>query len=203
MNFFTRKSKPLPLRPASPVVVTKKTLTESMDLIIEATKQGNGGLMGIMKHKRKGLELVHLDSLFSSPQKKVYTQGYIEEAIRTAIFMIKHASARPEMYELNRKFRGKGFYDLAVLALVTPVDVTGLVTSDENAYGWEVLATSASSVDFDFLVVDGEILTGTTAMHPGMLFQREHIGALRTGPSVKRNIDQVFKTISSKDLLSV
>lgn len=203
MRFLHKRNKPFPLRPANSVGITGKTVKEAMSLILESTAKGQGGLFGIMKHRKKGLDVIHLDSLFVSTQKdflasykKAYTQQYIDASINTIIFMIKHAFNNPDVYGLKTKFRGKEAYDLAVLAVATPVDAIGNIATDDTAYGWEVVATTAGGMDFDFFIVDGEILTGSSSFNAGAIFPSENIYGLQVGPSPQRNVWKAFQTIS-------
>lgn len=202
MKWLPWQNKALPMRPASSLLIGKNIIVDSMKLITEMAHAGKGGLVAVMKHKKHGLYAVQLETLAASVPSRKYSVDYLNERIETTLTVIDHAFKHPEIYEIEKALEGRSG-DLALVAMVTPVDQKGLVTTDDKALGWEVTAGTSSGIDFDFLLMQGSVIGGTISFDAGKLFPSEKIPYLAHGPSVHRNMWKVFRKLSGHHMSSV
>ena len=196
MKWFALNRNALPLKSVDPIVVGKRMITDAMDAITECTANGTGGLIAVMRTKKKELYAVPMDSLCGYRPTKEYTGEYLSERIQETIRIINHAWNNPAPYGLNELFVRKSDR-LAAVAMATPIDPQGIVTKDAEAYGWEVVAGTASGTDFDFLILDGNLVGGSTSFDLGKLFKSEEIPALSYGSRTGSKMVSVFQALSS------
>lgn len=196
MKLFASNRKTLPLKSVDPVVVGKRMITEAMDLITKTTAEGTGGLIAVMKTKRKGMYAIPMETLCGYRPSKEYTGDYLDARIKDTVRIIQHAWANPQPYGL-KELEIKKSDRLAAVAMATPIDPQGIVTTDSKAYGWEVVAGTASGTDFDFLILDGNIIGGSTSFDLGKIFKSEDIPELTYGYRKGSQMANVFHALSS------
>jgi hypothetical protein len=196
MTWFARKRKSLPLKSVEPVTVGKRMITEAMDIITQATNNGTGGLIAVMKTKKNTMYTVPMDTLCGYRPTLAYTGAYLNARIDDTVGIINHAWTNPQLYGLEDLGIGKKDR-LAVVAMATPIDFKGIVTTDKEAYGWEVVAVTAAGTDFDFLILDGNIIGGSTSFDLGKIFKSEEIPALGHGIRKGSKMVTVFHALSS------
>lgn len=197
MNLFSRNRNVLPLTPVDRVVFGKRIVTEAMNLITELTTAGQGGLIAIMRTKKDGLYAVQLDRLSGYRPAQTYTSSYLNERIHDTLRIISHAWNNPEPYALKDVFTGKKD-KLAMIAMATPIDFEGKVTQDTKAFGWEVVAGTASGVEIDFLIFEGSIVGGSTSFDLGRIFKSEEVPELEYGSRPVGKMGAVFNALSSE-----
>lgn len=195
MKWFSLNRNTLPLKTVDRVVVGKKMITEAMHVINECTANGTGGLIAVMKTKKKGLYAVPMDTLCGYRPAKKYTEDYLNERIQDTVRIIGHAWNNPAPYGLKDLFAGRSD-KLAVVAMATPIDPQGIVTKDNEAYGWEIVAGTAAGTNFDFLILDGNIVGGSTSFDLGKLFESEAIPELSYGLRAGDRMGAVFQALS-------
>lgn len=162
MAFFRRNKSPFPLAKTANASMTDEKTFQALDMVVQASHQGAGGLYLVMqKPKDKTMNLVHLDTLLSSQTGKPYTASRCNEDILNSIKHIKLAAGNPSLYGMDDRQKELNGH-LVLAAIATPVDVAGIVTTDADAYGWEIAGFSANNyMDLDVFAQGGEPVSGT------------------------------------------
>lgn len=196
MQWLSGNRNTLPLKAIDHVLVGKRIIAESMDLIIKTTNNGTGGLIAVMKTKKNQLYAIPMDPLCGYRPSKEYNSSYLDSRIRETVTIIQHASSNPEPYNLQ-SLGIKNSDRLAAVAMATPIDLQGIVAPDGNAYGWEVVAVAGSGVEFDFTLFGGHNLGGSISLDMGKIFKSEEIPELRYGIRKGHQMSSIFRALSS------
>lgn len=196
MQWLSGTRKTLPLKAIDHVLVGKRIIAESMDLVIKMTSNNTGGLIAVLKTKKNQLYAIPMESLCGYRPSKTYNSEYLDARIRETVSIIQHASSSPEPYRLN-ELGIKNSDRLAAVAMATPIDLQGIVTTDDKAYGWEVVAGVGSGIEFDFTLFGGHNLGGSISLDMGKIFKSEEIPELRYGIRKGHQMTSVFRALSS------
>lgn len=160
MAFFGKKKSPFPLKNTAFINMTDALTFKALDMVVRDSDAGIGGLCVVMQGMDKKLKLVHLDTLLTSQTGKPYSTAQCSADILNSIRHIRHATENPALYDLKSKRKdlaGK----LVLAAIVTPVDVTGVITKDADAYGWQISAITGKNINLDVFVQDGTPVSGS------------------------------------------
>lgn len=196
MQWLSGTRKTLPLKAIDHVLVGKRIIAETMDLIIKTTANGNGGLVVVMKTKKNQLYAIPMDSLCGYRPSKEYNGAYLDARIRETVNIIQHSYSNPEPYSLHT-LGIKSSDRLAAVAMATPIDLQGIVTTDDKAYGWEIVASTGSGIEFDFTLFGEYNLGGSISLDLGKIFKSEEIPELRYGIRKGHQMFSIFRALSS------